>query len=126
MIDIDHFKWVNDQFGHEAGDEVLKRVASSITHSIRAQDIAVRHGGEEFLVLLDDADEALARQVAERIRLSISAIDAEHLAPQGRITASIGVALHGGEPLLAPAVAAADSALYDAKSAGRDRVRLAT
>jgi diguanylate cyclase (GGDEF) domain len=125
MIDIDHFKRVNDQFGHEAGDEVLKRVATSITDSIRGQDIAVRHGGEEFLILLDDADEALAQQVAERIRLAVSAIDAEDLAPQGRVTISIGVALHRGPPSLEPAIAAADSALYDAKNSGRDQVKLA-
>lgn len=125
MIDIDHFKRVNDQFGHEAGDEVLKRVATSITDSIRGQDIAVRQGGEEFLVLLADADDALAQQVAERIRLSISAIDAEGLAPQGRVTISIGVALHRGTPSLEPAIAAVHAALYDAKNSGRNQVKLA-
>ena len=126
MIDIDHFKWVNDEFGHEAGDEVLKRVATAITDNLRPQDLAVRHGGEEFLVLLDEAGDALARRVAERIRGAISRIDAEHLAPNGRITASIGVALHRGRASLAPAVAAADSALYEAKNAGRDQIKLAS
>jgi diguanylate cyclase (GGDEF)-like protein len=125
MIDIDQFKGVNDQFGHDVGDEVLKRVATSITDNIRAQDIAIRQGGDEFLVLLNDADDALARQLAERIRLAIGAIDAEGLAPQGQITVSIGVAQHDAGPSLAPAIATADSVLYDAKKAGRDQVKLA-
>jgi diguanylate cyclase (GGDEF)-like protein len=126
MIDIDHFKRVNDQFGHESGDEVLRRVATAITKSIRPQDLAVRHSGEEFLVVLDEGDDAIDRRIAERIRGAIAAIDAEHLAPDDRITASIGVALHRGRASLAPAVAAADAALYEAKNAGRDQVKLAS
>jgi two-component system cell cycle response regulator len=125
MLDIDHFKRVNDEFGHDAGDEVLRRVAAAIANGIRSQDIAIRHGGEEFLVLLDDADEMLAEQIAERIRLDIRTIDAQHLAPQGHVTASIGVALHDGGPSLDPAIAACDAAMYDAKLSGRDQVRVA-
>jgi len=123
MIDIDHFKRVNDEFGHDAGDEVLRRVAAAITHSIRVNDIAIRHGGEEFLVLLDEADETLALDVAERILTAVRAIDAEHLAPGGRVTASIGVAIREGEQSVAAQITVADSALYDAKNAGRDQVK---
>ena len=123
MIDIDHFKRVNDEFGHDAGDEVLRRVATAITDSIRVDDIAIRHGGEEFLVLLDDADETLALDVAQRILTAVPAIDAEHLAPGGGVTASIGVAMCEAEQSVAAQISVADAALYDAKDSGRDQVK---
>jgi two-component system cell cycle response regulator len=122
MIDIDHFKHVNDEFGHDAGDEVLQHVAGSITRSIRTNDIAIRHGGEEFLVLLDEAEGPLAQHVAERILTTVRAIDAAHLAPGVQVTVSIGVAVHDGTRSLAATIAAADAALYDAKNSGRDRI----
>lgn len=125
MIDIDHFKRVNDEFGHDSGDRVLELVATAIASGLRADDIAVRHGGEEFLVVVHEADEPLAVKVAERIRRSIEDIDAADLAPNGRVTISIGVALHDRTPSLAAAITAADAALYAAKRGGRNQVSVA-
>lgn len=117
VLDIDHFKQVNDTAGHAAGDELLRRLAAVLTSSLRADDIAVRLGGEEFLVV---ADPKGAVALAERLRAEV----ATALAP---ITVSIGVlqALPtGGEPLW-HGVDLADQALYEAKRAGRNRVVVA-
>ncbi|SDK92372.1 diguanylate cyclase (GGDEF) domain-containing protein [Nonomuraea jiangxiensis] len=123
IIDIDHFKRVNDAHGHLVGDQVLAGVAATLRSQLREYDVVGRFGGEEFVVLLPGADTDEARQVAERLRTRIShmAIPAEN-API-KITISTGVALmsvHGDD--LIDLLAAADLALYRAKELGRNRV----
>ena len=126
MIDIDHFKQHNDQYGHPAGDEVLKIVASLLRQNARATDVVARYGGEEFAIIMPDTNEASALQVAERFRMTVRA----HPWEQVRVTVSIGVstillgketdrkAVHYSAKLLAES----DRALYFSKQNGRNRV----
>jgi len=123
MVDIDHFKAVNDSHGHLVGDQVLRQTAAAIKGTLRASDVVARYGGEEFAVLLIDAKPDTARESAERLRQAIAAV--EVLAPQGpvRVTASIGLAsTTGGEIDVEELMRRADAALYKAKQGGRDRV----
>lgn len=124
MIDIDHFKRYNDRYGHPAGDELLRLVGDAIRASLRAGDIAYRFGGEEFSVLLPDADATVAQVVAERVRAGVSAI----LPPPGgtAVTVSVGVSAAAVAQAAGSIVSAADQALYRAKREGRDRVVVAT
>ena len=126
-LDLDHFKQVNDSFGHDAGDRVLQHLARVLRESVREQDQTFRLGGEEFLVLLPEADQATALLVAERIRLSVRQLDLSGNAPGGRMSVSLGVS---SKPALVQAdfsqlMELADRALYCAKGEGRDRVRVA-
>ncbi|MFQ6004417.1 MAG: DUF484 family protein [Woeseia sp.] len=130
MIDIDHFKRVNDSFGHIAGDEVISELAQRVESEVRASDVAARYGGEEFVVLLPNTDSDAGVLLAERIRRSISEAPIE-FGREGSvmITASIGIASiapdQATEDLKAVGealIARADMALYEAKAAGRDRV----
>lgn len=132
MLDIDHFKNVNDSYGHAAGDTVLRELAQRIESQVRASDIAARYGGEEFVVLLPATDVESGRLLAERMRTAISSDPIEiGNGKQVTITASIGIASvspgrdiedlkTAGESLLARA----DVALYSAKSSGRDQVAM--
>ena len=127
MVDIDHFKQFNDRHGHARGDDVLRAVGHAIASSIRQGDIAYRFGGEEFSVLLPGADEPTAMLIAERVREAVAAI----VLPSDvdPVTVSVGVAVDPTpHPMpsgpLQDLVEAADAALYVAKRAGRDRVRL--
>jgi diguanylate cyclase (GGDEF)-like protein len=130
MLDIDHFKQVNDTWGHAAGDAVLRELAQRIEMQVRASDVAARYGGEEFVVLLPNTDVTSASRLAERIRKEIAA--SPIALPSGdsvRITASIGIAEVSPGPadkdlktLGDSLIARADVALYAAKSAGRDCV----
>ncbi len=127
LIDIDHFKRINDQFGHAAGDEVIRRVARTILDSIKGKDMLARYGGEEFALLLPDTPKEGALAVSEAIRRQIAAIWREAEAGGlvcGEVTVSIGVTcLPAQQPSEAAAlVAIADSALYQAKHEGRNRV----
>jgi len=122
MADIDHFKQVNDRFGHAGGDAVLRSVAQVLRASIRTEDIAARWGGEEFILLLPETDLAGARQAAEKVRLAIAALDIPVEGTPIRVTASFGVAAHDLERSLDATIADADRALYRAKEKGRDRV----
>jgi two-component system cell cycle response regulator len=120
IIDIDHFKLVNDTHGHKVGDEVLVATARTLRAHLRAEDQLGRLGGEEFLALLGDTDAVAASRVAEKLRAEVAAADC----PVG-VTVSVGLATWDGdtpEDLLHRA----DQALYAAKQAGRDRVMAAT
>ena len=117
MIDVDHFKGVNDAYGHQAGDDILKRLGSVFAHHVRIDDIVYRYGGEEFCVLLPGADADEARVVAKRLVEVARSIEL----PNGaHVTVSVGVAGARGEALTA-AMEHADRALYLAKQQGRDQ-----
>ncbi len=124
MLDIDHFKQLNDRFGHPMGDAVLRDVARVLEEGVRSIDTVARAGGEEFVVILPRTDAEAAERVADKLRARVAAHDVAELEGKARVTISLGVALlmpgEIGESLLARA----DRALYDAKEAGRDRVRL--
>jgi two-component system cell cycle response regulator len=127
LLDIDHFKKVNDTYGHNGGDRVLVEVAHRLSRLARPGDLVARYGGEEFAVLLPGADPAQAREIAERVRRGIGgapiAVAESRLY---RVTASVGVAgLAGAGHECDELVLAADRALYAAKNAGRDRVAVA-
>ena len=120
MLDLDHFKRINDQFGHGKGDEVLAAVGAEIEACLRASDFAGRFGGEEFLILLPDTSVEGARQVAEKIRATVAAMTVPGV--EREITASLGIAQlleHAGNAT--ELVRAADRAMYSAKTAGRNR-----
>jgi diguanylate cyclase (GGDEF)-like protein len=125
-IDIDHFKRFNDQHGHAAGDEVLKRVAAHIVDTCRATDLVCRLGGEELLVLLPDTDAAGAAAIAETLRVGVSQLRIRwHSGELPPVTISIGVAafpVHARKFGVLHSLA--DAALYRAKQDGRDRVRV--
>jgi diguanylate cyclase (GGDEF)-like protein len=119
LVDIDHFKHVNDRFGHAAGDEVLRVVARVLTSVLRRDDRVLRIGGEEFLVVLPRVDCAAAALIAERARERISKA---LVVPGHQITASVGVAEARLGETREALLARADTALYQAKTLGRDRV----
>ena len=122
ILDIDHFKRVNDAHGHEAGDEVLVVLAGLLRAGIRATDSLARWGGEEFVVLSPDVTLEGEAELAERLRAAAAAHD--H-APVGTVTVSLGVAQHRPGETPDELFARADEALYRAKKGGRDRVELA-
>jgi diguanylate cyclase (GGDEF)-like protein len=124
VIDLDHFKAINDRFGHATGDQVLVWVAAAAMQTARATDYVTRFGGEEFVVLLPDSSEQRASQVAARLQALLRDYPQAGLPP---CTVSVGIACQaeGGEGLDS-LLARADAALYRAKTAGRDRVELAT
>jgi diguanylate cyclase (GGDEF)-like protein len=119
LLDVDHFKHCNDRFGHEVGDDVLRAVAGVLLGAVRTEDFVGRYGGEEFLVVLPDADEAGSVRTAERIRIAVRALSL----PLPPVTISAGVASLRDQSLsTAGLIAAADDALYVSKRSGRDRV----
>ena len=120
MIDLDHFKAINDQFGHAAGDDALRRFAIVLREECRAADLAARHGGEEFVVSLSGTGLDEAARFAERLRARIERDTASDAAP---IRISVGVSeLHEGHGDADDLIACADAALYLAKTSGRNRV----
>ena len=127
LLDVDHFKQVNDQHGHPAGDQVLQEIARILQAGIRTYDLAARYGGEEFLLLCDGADLATTTEIAERIRANV----ASHrfvLAQNSQLQVTVSLGLHVGSTSADAAMAlieAADQALYRAKQAGRNRVESA-
>jgi diguanylate cyclase len=126
MIDIDHFKKVNDTWGHQTGDIVLRHLAQTLQKAVRGGDHVARYGGEEFAVILPNTDGKAAVTVAENIRetLAKEPLVIELTPPITPTTVSIGAACYDpGEPL-AEWVGRADAALYSAKRDGRDRVEL--
>jgi diguanylate cyclase (GGDEF)-like protein len=128
LMDLDHFKRVNDTLGHEAGDLALKEIGILLRSKVRGSDIACRYGGEEFAVVLPQADLEAARRRTEDMRIAIAALELYHRGrPLGKITASFGIALYpdNGEDTDS-LLRAADEALYAAKGAGRDRIVVST
>jgi diguanylate cyclase (GGDEF)-like protein len=125
LVDLDHFKQINDRFGHLAGDAVVQRASTAVVAGLRRSDHAVRYGGEELLVLMPDTELPVAMEVAERLRARIEALKLEDLGAGLRVTASIGVARRVLGESGPDWFARADRALYDAKGKGRNRVVLA-
>lgn len=125
LLDIDHFKNVNDSFGHQAGDEVLQQLARLVKRTLREYDIFGRIGGEEFGIFLAETDRDTAREVAERLRQQV---ESEPMHADGRelyITLSIGIALSRNKTSFEQMYADADAALYQAKHSGRNQVIVA-
>lgn len=123
VLDIDHFKKINDTYGHPAGDEVIQGFASTITSSIRESDTACRYGGEEFCVIMPETGPEDAKIMAERIREAMQeSVWNKH--PEHKVTVSIGLAGSDGGATITPEVwlERADKALYTAKNGGRNRV----
>ncbi len=122
MIDIDHFKDVNDKYGHQIGDEVLKFLAKKMSDIVRGDDVCVRLGGEEFVVLLAETDVQEAMVIAERLRMTVSS----SLCPTNDyITISLGVGgYHDNKETIEELFNRVDKALYQAKMEGRNRVVL--
>jgi len=122
MLDIDHFKAINDHYGHHAGDVVLGQVGTLIRKTVRISDYCFRYGGEEFLILLPECDIDQAHSIAEEIRTTLQSTplfleDNQQL----RLSASLGIAPFTGHPDYMETIKAADAALYDAKHKGRNR-----
>ncbi|WP_421207380.1 diguanylate cyclase [Aeromonas enteropelogenes] len=118
MLDIDHFKQVNDRFGHQEGDRTLQRFCECVATQLRSEDLFVRSGGEEFLILLPRLDELALSSIAERIRAAVAALEADPTA----LTVSLGTTLIRPGEDINLALARADEWLYRAKRAGRNRV----
>jgi diguanylate cyclase (GGDEF)-like protein len=122
MIDIDHFKSINDIHGHPVGDQVIRSLAWLLKARLRATDIVGRYGGEEFLVVLRDSDQETALNVIERIRLDFASMPHVHAEGTLRATFSAGISVYPMYESITDLTKAADDALYEAKRAGRNRV----
>lgn len=124
LIDVDHFKRINDRHGHQAGDASLVDVARACGQALRERDLLARFGGEEFIVMLPGTGQREAVRVAERMRRAVHAeLRLPDMSDPGAVTISLGaVATSRSTPTLDVLIQAADQALYDAKRAGRDRV----
>jgi diguanylate cyclase len=120
LLDLDHFKAVNDTLGHLAGDEVLRRFATAVQRHARNTDRFGRYGGEEFLVILNDASTDAALLAIERMRTAVAAVDWGQVAPDLRITFSAGIATYNGSESVEVLLSRADLGLYEAKRCGRD------
>ncbi len=125
MVDVDHFKDVNDRYGHQAGDQVLVSIANALRASLRTTDIVSRYGGEEFALILPETDAEAAQLAAERVRAAVREFEYATLKSAARVTISVGIATMRAEEELDQLVSRADQALYRAKEAGRDRVEFA-
>ncbi len=131
FVDLDHFKHVNDSWGHKAGDAILREMALRLRATIRTEDFVGRYGGEEFALILANVSMDTACEIAERLRLAIAAVPCTWQSDDGSsvpisVTASIGVAMYGLHGTLREVLLVqADQAMYEAKLAGRDRVRVA-
>ena len=128
MLDMDHFKRINDTYGHLAGDEVLRQVSSILHQNVRAQDVVCRYGGEEFLVLCPDTHSAEAAKIAERIRTAVEGLAVSYCNDVLKQTVSIGFATfpsNSDHHDLDVLIDTADTGLYTAKAAGRNRVERA-
>ena len=129
LVDLDHFKQVNDRHGHQMGDQVLQQVARSLNHGLRASDLLARYGGEEFILLLPQTQSTRAAEIAERLRAAVAGIT--WVPANLRVTASIGLAsINANQRTMLDDPSSwllnqADRALYEAKAGGRNRVAVA-
>jgi two-component system cell cycle response regulator len=125
LVDIDHFKRINDTFGHDVGDEVLREFAVRLATNVRAIDLACRYGGEEFVVIMPDTQLKDALRIAERLRLHVSGTPFRvlGLAEPLTVTISVGVACTlGADDTQEALLKRADAAVYEAKAHGRNQV----
>ena len=126
MLDIDYFKRVNDEYGHDSGDRVLQAVAGLLMNQVRASDFVFRYGGEEFLIVLAKVDQAQAQEIAEKVRRCVEEVEIPISNNRVvRVTLSIGLAGSDGHPDYQRLLDRADRALYAAKHAGRNRCVIA-
>ncbi len=124
MMDIDHFKKVNDTYGHNVGDEVLKEFSTRLTDSLRSFDLVARTGGEEFVIILPDVTEERAHFIAERLRRTIADTPFTCSTPEGTLSISTsigGTIINEGQPAIEDVIKKADDCLYQAKEGGRNR-----
>lgn len=121
ILDIDHFKAVNDNYGHQIGDSVLKEIANILQTHVRETDVVGRWGGEEFLVIATNTDLEGGRVLAEKLRLEIESFEFTAI---GKLTCSFGVAAYKSEMTISSLISTADKALYRAKENGRNRVEI--
>ncbi|OZG70701.1 GGDEF domain-containing protein [Hahella sp. CCB-MM4] len=126
LLDLDHFKAINDTYGHQAGDAALQYVAQLIRNSLRQYDILGRIGGEEFAIFLSNTDQETASKIADRTRQEIFQHPLQFEGSYIQLSASIGMATHGCNATFNELYTEADGALYKAKSGGRNRVVIAT
>ncbi len=122
MTDLDHFKSVNDRFGHPAGDDVLKVMGKLLRENLRTNDIPIRYGGEEFLIILPDCTSGSAHTIIERIRCALESYDFSRIDPEMSVTSSFGIAELQHSDDFESLLKRADQALYQAKKNGRNRV----
>lgn len=125
MVDVDHFKSINDRHGHLAGDTVLEQVATTLENGLRASDLAVRWGGEEFLLVLKGCGPEEAQRIAENLRAAVAGNPVCLPGKSIAVTISVGIASFGPDEPPSQAIDRADAALYKAKHGGRNRVELA-
>ncbi|NOQ51354.1 MAG: diguanylate cyclase [Desulfuromonadaceae bacterium] len=125
MADIDHFKRVNDQYGHQVGDEVLVKISDLLQEKLRTYDLAARYGGEEFCLVLPETDLEAAQNIAERIRQRVESLPLAPPMGRDKLTMSFGVAAYDGtyDGTIDELIRAADDALYEAKNGGRNQVK---
>jgi len=121
MLDVDHFKAMNDKYGHPAGDQVLRTIARTLRTAVRREDAVARYGGEEFAILLPNSTLEQAALVAEKVREAVSRVVVEHNCEKIAVTASGGLAVIGPGDTVESLIQRADAALYAAKASGRNR-----
>ncbi|MDF3125222.1 GGDEF domain-containing protein [Rheinheimera sp. 1928-s] len=126
MIDLDHFKQINDKIGHEGGDEVLIAVAEVLQKELRQSDVLARYGGEEFIVFLPQTDSDSAQLAAERLLLAVRHLQLPQLGSQNGLSISVGITVFNADFDFDCQLRRADHALYQAKARGRDRIEFAT
>jgi diguanylate cyclase len=122
LLDVDHFKRVNDRFSHGVGDEVLRRLAALLSAQCRSNDFAARYGGEEFALVLHDVGVTRAETICERVRAAVEAFAWNQIAAGLAVTISIGLADVAAASSVADGLSEADRRLYQAKACGRNRV----
>lgn len=125
IIDVDHFKRINDDFGHDVGDSALTQIAQTLIKTLRAYDICARWGGEEFMILFPETSGDMAREIADRLRVLVHDLQLRDIPEKHPFSVSIGVAEHSIIGEVSDTVKRADQALYAAKHAGRNTVVVA-
>jgi diguanylate cyclase (GGDEF)-like protein len=126
MLDVDHFKSINDTYGHNIGDLVLKMLADDCVANLRSNDVVARWGGEEFCLILPHTDRDTAVSIAEKLRTAIARSALKVRGAEVSVTVSIGIsAVQASDEIHAAVLERADNALYDAKESGRNRIRVA-